>query len=141
MELRHDAESQRRWRVLDSYSLDPKTGEVFAGIANPWPDFNRDIDNTTDDEGDEKYTAKTDSVVSINAMNIPKAELNCRAFGKEFGGYVWKDWSVAAKQQGPRGWITAMDGETGRVIWRYHTESQVNAGLVPTKSALLFAGR
>jgi alcohol dehydrogenase (cytochrome c) len=76
MELRHDAESQRRWRVLDSYSLDPKTGEVFAGIANPWPDFNRDIDNTTDDEGDEKYTAKTDSVVSINAMNIPKAELN-----------------------------------------------------------------
>jgi hypothetical protein len=64
-----------------------------------------------------------------------------RAFGKEFGGYVWKDWSVAAKQQGPRGWITAMDGETGRVIWRYHTESQVNAGLVPTKSALLFAGR
>ncbi|HEY7306350.1 MAG TPA: PQQ-binding-like beta-propeller repeat protein [Bryobacteraceae bacterium] len=52
-----------------SYSLDPKTGEVFAAIANPYPDFDRD-----GDKGDD--TGKTDSVVSINAMNIPKAELN-----------------------------------------------------------------
>jgi hypothetical protein len=59
-----------------SYSLDSKTREVFAGIANPRPDFNRDINNTNDDEGDEKYTAKTNSVISINAMNIPSAELN-----------------------------------------------------------------
>src|SRR5262249_52828655 len=26
-----------------SYSLDPATGEVFAGVANPHPDFNREI--------------------------------------------------------------------------------------------------
>ena len=33
-----------------------------------------------------------------------------------------------------------MDGETGRVLWQYPAESQVLAGLVPTKSGLLFAG-
>src|SRR6185437_12046186 len=52
-----------------SYSLDPKTGEVFAGIANPYPDFSRKFDQDDD-------TGKTNSVVSINAMNIPQAELN-----------------------------------------------------------------
>lgn len=40
----------------------------------------------------------------------------------------------------PSGWITAMDGETGKVLWKYHTEAQVLAGLVPTKGGLLFAG-
>jgi alcohol dehydrogenase (cytochrome c) len=40
----------------------------------------------------------------------------------------------------PRGWITAMDGETGKFLWHYETEGQVLAGLVPTKSGLLFAG-
>jgi alcohol dehydrogenase (cytochrome c) len=40
----------------------------------------------------------------------------------------------------PRGWITAMDGETGKVLWNLETESQVVAGLVPTRSGLLFAG-
>jgi alcohol dehydrogenase (cytochrome c) len=55
------------------------------------------------------------------------------------GGYVIKDWSAAAKQQAPKGWITAVDGTTGAVLWRYQAESQVLAGLVPTKSGLLFA--
>ena len=40
----------------------------------------------------------------------------------------------------PRGRITAMDGATGRVLWRYETDGQTQAGLVPTKSGLLFAG-
>jgi alcohol dehydrogenase (cytochrome c) len=48
---------------------------------------------------------------------------------------VWPDFSVP-----PRGRITAMDGDTGRVLWNYHADSQVQAGLVPTKSGLLFAG-
>jgi outer membrane protein assembly factor BamB len=29
---------------------------------------------------------------------------------------------------------------TGKVLWQYETEAQVLAGLVPTKSGLLFAG-
>jgi PQQ-like domain len=31
-------------------------------------------------------------------------------------------------------------GETGRVLWQYHADAQVQAALVPTKSGLLFAG-
>jgi outer membrane protein assembly factor BamB/mono/diheme cytochrome c family protein len=50
------------------------------------------------------------------------------------GGAAKKDFS---KQ--PQGWITAIDGETGDVLWKYNAESQVQAGLVPTKSGLLFA--
>jgi alcohol dehydrogenase (cytochrome c) len=223
-----------------TYSLDPKTGELFAGVANPHPDYNRDFDKDDD-------TAHTDSLISVNAMNSAQAELNwyyqavphddhdwdlataptlyrtpagkdmaaitgksgrvygvdrathslvfntpattiahddepldktwklvcpglqggamfngtayhpgtdtlyvgmsdhCAfytknpAFGPN-GGTVIKDWSTAAKREAPRGWITAMDGETGQILWQYHAESQVLAGLVPTKSGLLFAG-
>ena len=50
-------------------------------------------------------------------------------------GTVRQDFSKRAS-----GWITAMDGETGKVLWKYHADGQVLAGLVPTKSGLLFAG-
>jgi glucose dehydrogenase len=56
------------------------------------------------------------------------------------GGLFVKDWASAAKLQAPRGWITAIDGNSGAVRWQYQTEAQVLAGLVPTKSGLLFAG-
>jgi alcohol dehydrogenase (cytochrome c) len=56
------------------------------------------------------------------------------------GGYVVQDWAAAAKLEGPRGWITAIDGRTGVVRWQYHVETQVEAGMVPTRSGLLFAG-
>jgi alcohol dehydrogenase (cytochrome c) len=220
-----------------TYSLDPKTGEVFGGVAIPYPDFNRDLE-----KNDHIYTVYTNSVISVNAMNTPEARLNWsyqavprhehdwdlataltlyrtpagkdmlaiagksgRVYGidratralafntpattvahddepldqtwklvcpgiqggtlfngtayhpgtgvlyvgmsdhcafytknvdiKLHGGAVKKDFS---KQ--PMGWITAMDGETGEVLWKYQAESQVQAGLVPTKSGLLFAG-
>ena len=35
-----------------TYSLDPKTGEVFGPVANPYPDFNRDLE-----PGDMTYPA------------------------------------------------------------------------------------
>ena len=230
-----------------TYSLDPKTGEVFGPVANPYPDFNRDI--VTDDMDFTKYT---DSVISVDAgtgrlnwsyqvvpgderdydlaaaptlyrtskrrggrnmvalagksgrvygidrdtrllaFNTPAttlendqeplsgtymhgcpgtnggAQFNGAAYhpglgalyvgmvdfcswfikGKNFGdpvfagigGFSTKDWASAAKLQAPRGWITAIDGKSGRVLWQWQAESQVQAGLVPTKSGLLFAG-
>ena len=39
-----------------------------------------------------------------------------------------------------RGMITAIDGETGRILWKNPTDSQMLAGLVPTKGDLVFAG-
>jgi hypothetical protein len=56
-------------------------------------------------------------------------------FQRTGGSAAKKDFS-----QQPKGWITAIDGETGDVLRQYRAESQVQAGLVPTKSGLLFAG-
>jgi len=56
------------------------------------------------------------------------------------GGTVVKDWPMAAKLQAPRGWITAINGRSGAVQWQYQAESQVQVGLVTTKSGLLFGG-
>ena len=58
----------------------------------------------------------------------------------ENGGVPFKDWPSAAKGAAPKGWITALDGETGAIVWQYHTDSQALAGLVPTKSGVLFGG-
>jgi alcohol dehydrogenase (cytochrome c) len=222
-----------------SYSLDPKTGEVFAGVANPHPDFNRDVS-----QDDEAHTVYTNSLISVDtatgrlnwhyqavprdvhdwdlattptlyrtpsgkdmvaiagkdgyvygldrathalAFKVPGTTLenndvpldktwrhvcpglqggamfngaaywprvgtlfvgmadHCAWYVKdkkfgEGGGAVFKDWPAAAKLKAPKGWITAIDGESGRVLWRYQTGSQVLAGLVPTRSGLLFAG-
>jgi alcohol dehydrogenase (cytochrome c) len=222
-----------------SYSLDPATGEVFAGVANPYPDFNRDVA-----QDDPVRTVYTDSLISIDAATgqlnwhyqaVPRDEhdwdlattptLYRSASGKdmvaiagkdgyvygldrathvlafkvpgttlenndvpldetwrhicpglqggamfngaaywpgvntlfvgmadhcawyvknkkfgEMGGAPFKDWPAAAKLKAPKGWITALDGDSGRVLWRYQTDAQVLAGLVPTRSGLLFAG-
>jgi alcohol dehydrogenase (cytochrome c) len=222
-----------------SYSLDPATGEVFAGVANPYPDFNRDLA-----EEDAAHTVYTDSLISVDAATgalnwhyqaVPRDEhdwdlattptlyhtpsgkdmvaiagkdgyvyaldrathvlafkvpgttlenndvpldktwrhicpglqggamfngaaywpgvntlfvgmadhcawyVRDKKFG-EMGGAPFKDWPAAAKLKAPRGWITALDGDSGTVLWRYHTDAQVLAGLVPTRSGLLLAG-
>jgi alcohol dehydrogenase (cytochrome c) len=40
----------------------------------------------------------------------------------------------------PRGWITAIDGQTGNVLWKYHAHAQVQAGTVTTKGGVVFGG-
>jgi alcohol dehydrogenase (cytochrome c) len=223
-----------------TYSLDPRTGEVFGTVANPYPDFYRDGDV------DKEITRYTDSAISVDAakgtlnwsyqavprddhdwdlatapmlyrtpagramvaitgkngrvygldratqslvFNTPATTLEndqepltgnwlyvCPGLqgGAQFtgtaynpatgtlyigmndhcawyfsnpsapdatnGGGVVKDWAAAAKLQAPTGWITAINGATGAVLWQYHAESQVQAGLLPTKSGLLIGG-
>lgn len=228
--------------LWNSYSLDPKTGEIFAPVGAPRPTFNRDID--PDDLYNTRYT---DAIIALNAATgqldwseqlVPRDDHDWdlavpptlydtddgkmlaasgksgRVYGIDrtshhvmfdtpattmvndqrptpldwlhvcpgaqggalfastaydpvtrmlytgqndfcawyirglrfepglfgIGGYVVNDWAVAAKLEGPRGWITAIDGRTGAVQWKYHAETQVMAGMVPTKSGLLFAG-
>jgi alcohol dehydrogenase (cytochrome c) len=222
-----------------SYSLDPSTGEVFAGVANPHPDFNRDVA-----QDDPIRTVYTNSLISVDAgtgqlnwhyqaaprddhdwdlattptlyrtpsgkdmaaiagkdgyvygldrathalaFKVPGTTLenndvpldktwrhicpglqggamfngaaywpgvgtlfvgmadHCAWYVKDpkfgdMGGAALKDWAAAAKLKAPKGWITAFDAERGRVLWRYQADSQVLAGLVPTRSGLLFAG-
>src|SRR5207245_2387296 len=47
-----------------TYSLDPKTGEVFGPVANPFPDFNRNIVMA-----DKDLTKYTNSVISVDAAS------------------------------------------------------------------------
>jgi alcohol dehydrogenase (cytochrome c) len=216
-----------------SYSLDRATGEVFAGVGNPYPDMNRDVA-----PNDSVATVYTDSVISVDAatgrlnwhfqavprdehdwdlattptlyrtasgkdmlaiagkdgrvhginrathspvFNTPATTLenddvpldktwkhvcpglqggamfngtaydpaygmlfvgmsdHCAWYVKDMalgegGGLPIKDWSAAAKLQAPKGWIVALDGETGAELWRYRSDSQVLAGLVPTRA-------
>jgi alcohol dehydrogenase (cytochrome c) len=60
----------------------------------------------------------------------PKSALNY-----SHGGAVFADYATQ-----PRGMITAIDGENGRILWKYPTNAQMLAGLVPTKGGLVFAG-
>ena len=69
------------------------------------------------------------------AANQGEGQAENGALDHSYGGAVFVDYS---KQ--PRGWVTALDGDTGRILWKYQTDAQVQAGLVPTKSGLLFAG-
>jgi alcohol dehydrogenase (cytochrome c) len=38
------------------------------------------------------------------------------------------------------GWLTAVDADTGKVLWKYHDPSPLVAGLLPTASGLVFTG-
>lgn len=48
---------------------------------------------------------------------------------------VFADYTTPSKGQ-----ITAIDGENGRILWVYHTDAPMMAGLTPTKGGVLFAG-
>jgi alcohol dehydrogenase (cytochrome c) len=38
------------------------------------------------------------------------------------------------------GWITAINAETGKVLWKYHAPKSMIAAVTPTASGLLFTG-
>ncbi|MFY9825936.1 MAG: PQQ-binding-like beta-propeller repeat protein [Thermoanaerobaculia bacterium] len=225
-----------------SFSLDPKTGELFGPVSNPYPDYVRVI---KDEKGNYYQNLYTNSIISLDAAtgklnwyfqaikgddhdwdlgapptlySTPSGKSMLAVAGKE--GFVFRidrtskeqvfpktpgttianteplddslrlvcpgslggaQWTGTAYHQElgilytgmvdfcfyysnrfygadpgfwespdqmvradfskpPRGWITAINGETGEVLWKYHAEAQVLAGLVPTKSGLLFAG-
>lgn len=40
----------------------------------------------------------------------------------------------------PRGWIYAIDGNTGETLWNYHADAPIVAGITPTAGGLVFSG-
>jgi alcohol dehydrogenase (cytochrome c) len=40
----------------------------------------------------------------------------------------------------PRGWIYALDADTGAVAWRFHADQAVLSGITPTAGGVLFGG-
>ena len=39
-----------------------------------------------------------------------------------------------------RGWIHAVDGDTGRILWKYHAQGPVVAGVTPTAGGVVLSG-
>jgi alcohol dehydrogenase (cytochrome c) len=59
--------------------------------------------------------------------------------GKLFGGAAngFGDLDPVEKSSG---WITAVNAETGKVLWKYHAPKSMLAALTPTASGLLYTG-
>ena len=70
----------------------------------------------------------------------PAAKPGESAAEKGVGDYDYGGAVFVGFEKQPKGQITALDGESGRILWKYQTDGQMLAGLVPTKSGLLFAG-
>jgi alcohol dehydrogenase (cytochrome c) len=88
------------------------------------------------------YLPATDTIYSGMAdwcwffKRVPRAALDA---GHVEGTY-YTSGAHAALAVHPTGWVTAMNGSTGRVLWRYHAPAQVLAGPTTTESGLVFAG-
>jgi alcohol dehydrogenase (cytochrome c) len=58
-------------------------------------------------------------------------------------GQPWTGAELAAqfgkKDLNWAGWVTAIDADTGRVAWRFHTPAPVVSGITPTKGGVVFA--
>ena len=94
-----------------TYSLDPETGEVFGGVANPYPDFNRDLR-----KNDAIYTVYTNSVISVNAVNTPKAQLNWFYQAVPHDEHDWDLATAPTLYRTPTGKdMLAIAGKSGRV--------------------------
>lgn len=39
-----------------------------------------------------------------------------------------------------RGWITAIDGDSGATLWKYHADAPIVAGVTPTAGGVVFSG-
>ena len=45
-----------------------------------------------------------------------------------------------ASQGAGSGWVNAIDGDTGKTLWKYHADAPVVAGVTPTAGGVVFTG-
>jgi alcohol dehydrogenase (cytochrome c) len=103
-------------------AYDPGTGSLYVGEVD-WCGFFK--------KPDKKGPLKDDEASSdFSSAAPPPSALNYSHEGAVYADYTTQ----------PKGVISAIDGESGRVRWQYHTDAQMLAGLVPTKGGLVFAG-
>jgi alcohol dehydrogenase (cytochrome c) len=92
----------------DSYTLDPATGEVFGAVANPWPDFNRDVKPE-----DAAHTVYTNSVISVDAKT---GQLNWHYQAVPRDEHDWDIAAAPTLYRTPTGKdMVAITGKSGRV--------------------------
>ena len=74
-------------------------------------------------------------VGSLDYCAIFRAELNTKPeIGALNMGGTWTGIGT------PRGWLYALDADTGAVAWRYHADHPMLSGTTPTAGGVLFAG-
>ena len=54
--------------------------------------------------------------------------------GLNFGG------GTAPSGDTPSGWVTAVDANTGKVLWKYHSDTPVIGGVTPTAGGIVLTG-
>jgi alcohol dehydrogenase (cytochrome c) len=99
-------------------AYDPQTGALYVGEVD-WCAYYQ-----------ESKRKRPDEEETMDLSTSPQSALNYSHDEAVFADYTHQ----------PKGWITAIDGETGRILWKYQTDAQMLAGLVPTKGGLVFAG-
>lgn len=60
--------------------------------------------------------------------------------GKSFTGGANAPFGVSDPEGFARGWLTALDADTGKVLWRYLAPAPVLAGVTATSGGLVFMG-
>jgi alcohol dehydrogenase (cytochrome c) len=89
----------------------PRPAKCSGGVANPYPDFNRDLE-----KNDELYTVYTNSVISVNAMNTPEARLNWSYQAVPRDEHDWDLATAPTPYRTPAGKdMLAIAGKSGRV--------------------------
>jgi alcohol dehydrogenase (cytochrome c) len=79
-----------------------------------------------------------------NTMFVGSVDWCATFFSGEYK-YVAGDLYMGTKNEGDpaeeaRGWVTAIDGNTGNVRWKFNTPASVVAGVTPTAGGLVFTG-
>jgi len=74
---------------------------------------------------------------ALDFCTVMKAEVEESKYiqGGFYMGGTWAPGPTPAS-----GWITAVDGNTGKVRWRYHTPAPALAAVTPTAGGVLFGG-
>lgn len=73
-------------------------------------------------------------VGAVDWCSIIKSETPDYTAGRLFMGGSYKMVTE------PRGWVTSMNADTGKINWRYHAEAPIVAGITPTAGGVLFTG-
>jgi alcohol dehydrogenase (cytochrome c) len=100
-------------------AYDPGTGALYTGEVD-WCSFF------------QKPKPKPARSTSASTPAAPQAQ---SLLNYSYEEAVWADYTTPSKGQ-----ITAIDGENGRILWVYHTDAPMMAGLTPTKGGLVFGG-
>lgn len=74
-------------------------------------------------------------VGSLDYCSLFKSEIGTKPIpgGANFGG----TWSGVGS---PRGWLYALDADSGAVAWRFHADDAVLSGITPTAGGIVMAG-